>query len=356
MVWGPESGAGVGDYRRMRFAVRRPDGSLATAQTVGSGNYWGHNYVEVAFPVSVGPLGYAACSIEEGQAPQPEGGAHCLAGTRGGERQPAGQSRLENEFLEVAFDHASGGVVRLLDKRTGHDLADPARPLGLPEYVLERPRGMSAWITADPRRTVCPLELVSFEPGQTGPYAASMVAKARVNGSEVTVTYTLKSGQPWLEIAVKARWVELGTDEGTPALRMKFPFALTDPAARYEIPFGSIERDLNKGEEVPALRWADVAASRAMTTPAARCSTTASTATRSTARRCGWCWCGRAGTRTRTPRSASTRSAWRWCRTARRRPWRTWCGSGRASTIRCWWWARTCTRATCRRTARRWRM
>ena len=33
---------------------------------------------------------------------------------------------------------------------------------------------------------------------------------------------------------------------------------LTEAKARYEIPFGSIERDLNKGEEVPALRWADV--------------------------------------------------------------------------------------------------
>ena len=263
IVWGPESGAGVGDYRRMRFAVRRPDGSLTAAQTVGSGNYWGHNYVEVAFPVSVGPLGYAACSIEEGQAPQPEGGARCLAGSRGGERQPAGQSRLENEFLDVAFDHATGGVVRLLDKRTGLDLADPARPLGLLEYVLERPRGMSAWITADARRTICPLELISFEPGQTGPYAASMVAKAQVNESEVTVTYTLKAGQPWLEIAVRARWVELGTDQGTPALRMRFPLALSEPTARYEIPFGSIERDLHGGEEVPALRWADVSSDEA---------------------------------------------------------------------------------------------
>jgi len=257
-VWGPQSGAGVSDWRRMRFAVRRPDGSLVPAQATGSGNYWGHNYVEVAFPVSVGPLGYATCSIEEGQAPQPEGGARCLAGWHGGERQPAGQSRLENEFLEVAFDHLSGGVVRLLDKRTGRDLADPARPLGLPEYVLERPRSMSAWITADPRRTVCPLELVSFEPGQQGPYVASMVTKARVNDSEVTVTYTLKAGQPWLEIGVRARWVEIGGEEGTPALRMRFPFALNAPKARYEIPFGSIERDLNAGEEVPALRWADV--------------------------------------------------------------------------------------------------
>ncbi len=243
----------------MRFSVRRPDGTLAAAQTVGSGTYWGHDYVEVAFPVSVGAMGYAACSVEEGEAPAPEGGAHCLAGWRGGERQPAGQSRLENEFLEVAFDHASGGVVKLLDKRTGRDLADPARPLGLPEFVLERSRGMSAWITADARRTVCPLELVSFEPGQTGPYVASMVAKARVNDSEIAVTYTLKAGQPWLEIGVKARWIEIGNDQGTPALRMKFPFALKEPKGRYEIPFGSVERDLNGGEEVPALRWADLA-------------------------------------------------------------------------------------------------
>jgi alpha-mannosidase len=257
-VWGPESEAGVGDMRRMRFSVRRPDGTLAAGQVVGSGNYWGHNFVEVAFPVSVGPFGYAACSLEEGQAPEPQGGARCLAGWRGGERQPAGQSRLENEFLEVAFDHACGGVVRLLDKRTGRDLADPGRPLGLPEYVLERPRGMTAWITADPRRTICPLELVSLDPGQTGPYVASMVARARVNGSDVTVTYTLKAGQPWLEIDVRARWIEIGNEQGTPALRMRFPFALNAPKARYEIPFGSIERDLNAGEEVPALRWADV--------------------------------------------------------------------------------------------------
>ena len=33
---------------------------------------------------------------------------------------------------------------------------------------------------------------------------------------------------------------------------------LSDARARYEIPFGSIERQLNQGEEVPAPRWAEV--------------------------------------------------------------------------------------------------
>jgi len=73
------------------------------------------------------------------------------------------------------------------------------------------------------------------------------------------VTYTLKADQPWLEIKVDAVWVEIGGPAvGTPCLRMRFPLALSEAKGRYEIPFGSIRRDLNGGQEVPALRWADV--------------------------------------------------------------------------------------------------
>jgi alpha-mannosidase len=86
-----------------------------------------------------------------------------------------------------------------------------------------------------------------------------MVAQLKLNDSPITVTYALKAGQPWLEITVQARWVERGGPEtGTPSLVMKFPLALAQAAARYEIPFGSVDRDLARGEEVPALRWADV--------------------------------------------------------------------------------------------------
>jgi alpha-mannosidase len=62
-----------------------------------------------------------------------------------------------------------------------------------------------------------------------------------------------------LEIAIKATWLERGgPDIGTPSLRMQFSLALTDAKGRYEIPYGSIERNLNSGEEVPALRWVDI--------------------------------------------------------------------------------------------------
>ena len=48
------------------------------------------------------------------------------------------------------------------------------------------------------------------------------------------------------------------SDTGTPTLRMQYPSRLDHPIARYEIPFGSIERPLNQGEEVPGLRWANL--------------------------------------------------------------------------------------------------
>ncbi|MBE3069796.1 MAG: hypothetical protein IMZ66_06130, partial [Planctomycetes bacterium] len=40
------------------FIVRTPDGRAVPAQRLAAGDYWGHRFVDVALPVSVGPLGY----------------------------------------------------------------------------------------------------------------------------------------------------------------------------------------------------------------------------------------------------------------------------------------------------------
>jgi len=43
-----------------------------------------------------------------------------------------------------------------------------------------------------------------------------------------------------------------------PTLRWRLPLALGGARGRYEIPFGALERPHCQGEEVPALRWAQV--------------------------------------------------------------------------------------------------
>jgi alpha-mannosidase len=166
---------------------------------------------------------------------------------------------MENESLSVRLDSYTGGIVELIDKASGLNLVEPAHPAGLLEYVLERPGGMTAWVIHEAKKRICPLEVQSIERISGGPYVAAVVAKIKVMDSSITVTYTLKAGRPLLEIDVEADWLERGSpDVGTPSLRFLLPLALTDATGRYEVPFGAIERSLNGGEEVPALRWADV--------------------------------------------------------------------------------------------------
>jgi alpha-mannosidase len=238
-----------------QFIVRSGSGEILPAQQIESGNYWGHQYVDLVIPVSIGPLGYGSFCVEEGLATSDEKAREDEFQVKCDEEGMG----VENEYLSVKFDRLTGGIVQLIDKRTGLDLADPEDPMGTLEYVLERPGSMSAWFIHDPKKIAYPLELDSLEVVRNDRYLASIQAETRLNQSVISIIYTLKAGEPWLEITVEAFWLERGSAEtGTPSLRMRFPTGLTDAKARYEIPFGSIQRNLNQGEEVPALRWADV--------------------------------------------------------------------------------------------------
>ncbi|MDD4889522.1 MAG: glycoside hydrolase family 38 C-terminal domain-containing protein [Phycisphaerae bacterium] len=246
------------DRKRPRFVVRQADGNTTPAQVTNKGGYWGHEFVELVAPVHVGPLGYAALAVEPGECPGPRQPVKLVKHDllHAGESSPA--FTLENEFTLAQFDRATGGICKLVDKATGVDLARPDDPLGLLEYVLERPGGMSAWVIAEPLRVVS-LPVESLAEGKSGPHLASVVAKMKLNDSTFTVTYSLKAGEPGVGISIVANWLERGGPAiGTPTLRMKFPTSLARAVGRYEIPFGSIERKLTTGVEVPALRWAEV--------------------------------------------------------------------------------------------------
>ena len=93
----------------------------------------------------------------------------------------------------------------------------------------------------------------------TGPYKASIEVDLRIHESTFTLTYELRAGDPKLYLHFKGVWFQRGTREtGIPTLRFAFPLALTEAKGRYEIPFGAVDRSLNRGEEVPALQWAQV--------------------------------------------------------------------------------------------------
>jgi alpha-mannosidase len=244
------------------FAVCLPDGRSFAPQVIETGRFWGHEFVRLALPVEVAGLGYAAFAVCEQAEPANAGEPEVW---QLGERQPQPRSHaeqyregLENALVRVELDMATGGIRSLVDKRTGVTLITPECPAPVLEYAVERPHGMTAW-TIENTGPVTHGEVLSIKRTVSGPFKAAIAVKLRVHDSNVTLTYELAAGDPQLHLRVDAEWFERGTPQtGVPVLRMAFPLALAGAQGRYEIPFGAIERDLNAGQEVPALQWAQV--------------------------------------------------------------------------------------------------
>jgi alpha-mannosidase len=94
---------------------------------------------------------------------------------------------------------------------------------------------------------------------QAGPHVATVEVDLKIHESEFTLTYELRAGDPRLHLGLKGTWFQRGTPQtGIPVLNFVLPLAVTGAKARYEIPFGAVDRELNHREEVPALRWAQV--------------------------------------------------------------------------------------------------
>jgi alpha-mannosidase len=255
-----------------RYRLRRGDGNCEAVQKVDEGYYWGHQYVDFAVPVEVPALGYTSFSIEDVGPeivggfgyPQPEAEKSDQDATnsakfdlgRGGIVPPV--YILENEYLQAEIDKTTGGLSRLVDKATGRNLIRPDAAAQL-EYLLERPGEMSSWVIYPARQRQCPLTLVSLRDDQQGPSEASTIATFKVNDSTITQTYRLRRGAKQLDMHFDVAWREIGyREKGCPTLRYEVPLAVSEPAGRYETPFGWVDRDVNDGREVPSQRFVDI--------------------------------------------------------------------------------------------------
>jgi alpha-mannosidase len=257
---------GVGAPLRQRpLAVKGPDGTTVPAQVVHSGGYWGHEFVTLAFPAKIDGIGYAVYTVVEEQAKAVEPRVwhlgrkhHCPYAFN--ERSPEG---LENECVRIEIDTTTGGIRSLVDKRSGRTLMAATGAAPALEYGVERPHGMTSW-AIDHTGPIEPPEVTGIRRKLDGPYKAALEVSLRIHESDFALTYELRAGEPLVYLHLEGTWFERGTPQtGIPVLRFAFPFTLEDARARYEIPFGAIDRDIHNGDEVPALQWAQVSGTAA---------------------------------------------------------------------------------------------
>jgi len=221
------------DIETPYVAVRDDKGNVFRAQVLARGHYWQHNYIELAFPAHEVPaLGYRTYNVH--RAVTAGDGTGCTSD---------GKGTIENEFLRVTVEQQSGAIVSLVDKRTGLELVPPGERIGLLEYILEAPHGMTAWVLGQIQEYLPFTEGATLTFPHNGPFIASVQAHHRFNDSRLTLTISLMAGVPRVDFTLDVDWLERGSPEkGVPVLRVQFPLAIDEAKCRMECPNGWVER------------------------------------------------------------------------------------------------------------------
>jgi alpha-mannosidase len=192
----------------------------------------------LAFPADVPPLGYRVYRIYPTDV------------APGGRAVSATQTTLENEFLAVEVDAATGWLSRLEDKRTGADL------------VSDRAGGHA--VVADDHSdtwghrvrafddVVGEFESTSVRLVEHGPVRAILRIESRYNASTLVEELVLGSESPYVEVRAVLEWREQHK-----LLKLRFPTAIETDSATFEIPYAHLERPA-VGEEEPGQALVDV--------------------------------------------------------------------------------------------------
>lgn len=245
-----------------RAIVRDSSGKEIKGQIIARGNYWGHDFVTVAFKAeNVPALGYKVYAIDNAAAPVAGEGVGIVNSFPEGTESmipEISNHTMENEYLTVDVDLASGAIKHLIDKETGYDYVPEGMLLGLIEGCQETPHGMTAWVIGEIGKSELLNEGWNTYRVQGGPNRAMIKADRKWRDSRISIEIGLNAGSREIDFKVNLHWVERGTPEtGVPMLRAHFPMAVEDGVPTYEIPFGSQSR-VQSVQEIPALKWADL--------------------------------------------------------------------------------------------------
>ena len=171
----------------------------------------------------------------------------------------AGANWLENAFLRVEIDTATGTITRLYDKRARREVLAAGARGNVLEVFGDRPRTWDAWdigYTGE-RWEVSETAGIARE---TDSVEARFAFTRRWGASTIRQTLVLGREAPYLEVRNEADW-----HETRKLLKVGFTLGILADSATYAIPYGTIGRSgvpRTQAErakyEVPGQRWADV--------------------------------------------------------------------------------------------------
>lgn len=162
----------------------------------------------------------------------------------------AGETFLENEYLRVEFDPASGAAVRFWDKETGRELAGGPMGRGLVMDDADSDTWGHGVYIFD--KEVGVFGKASLRVLENGPVRAALRVVTRYGSSTLTQDFSLSTGRRALDVRCLLNW-----QEPLKVAKLSFPVQLDAPRAAYSLPYGFFTREAN-GLEEPSHEWAGV--------------------------------------------------------------------------------------------------
>ena len=180
--------------------------------------------------------------------------------------------KIETPFFRVFLRRDAGILVSFFDKRVGRELVgyglrrgsdyqDSARAdlaLNVLQLDEEYHHGMSAWHLDEVHTTHSLLRGGVTELVESGPARLVFCVRHALRGSKIEQFITFYRDLARVDFRTRVDWQELGSAQaGVPNLKVAFTAHLLEAQAWFETPFAAVQRPCD-GQEVPALRWADV--------------------------------------------------------------------------------------------------
>jgi alpha-mannosidase len=181
-------------------------------------------------------------------------------------------STMENGFVRLKVDPQTGCITSLFDLRNQKEALSPSETdTGGPktsacgnllQAFYDKPKQWDAWnIDSDFEKQHWDLDNADeVKLVEGGPLRAVIRVKKHFQNSTFVQDITMYAGVPRVDVKMQADWHEKHI-----LLKVAFPLSAHSDKARFEIPYGSIERPTTRNTpaeqakfEVPAQRWADL--------------------------------------------------------------------------------------------------
>ncbi len=201
-------------------------------QTIRADRTNGPDNYDTAFIAEIPALDYRIYRVFP--RPLPDGVPELQAGVC-----KATKFTLENDVLSVHFQYATGEIASITDKRTGKEVLKKAC-----RTILTDETACDTWAhnRKDLGKECGVFRTPVFRVVEEGSVRAAVNITIRHGNSTVERTYTLTAGSDCLNVSCKIWFTEKHK-------ALKFTFPIDDSSVISEIPFGTITRPQDTGEE-----------------------------------------------------------------------------------------------------------